>query len=149
MRFNEASKIRKMQAQMQKAASDAVTDMMVIAQNHFTMSFRNQGFDDRGVQAWKPRKRTERSRSGNRAILVGKGSGVLRRSINRKRTGKYTAMIFTDPIVRKYAAVHNDGLRAGRGSGFTMPKRQFIGDSYNMSQKIKRAIDNRLIKAFR
>jgi phage gpG-like protein len=27
-----------------------------------------------------------------------------------------------------YAEVHNAGLRAGRGKGFVMPKRRFIGD---------------------
>jgi phage gpG-like protein len=27
-----------------------------------------------------------------------------------------------------YAAIHNEGLRAGRGKGFKMPKRQFMGE---------------------
>jgi phage gpG-like protein len=149
MRFNEAGKIRKLQQQVQKACEAALTDMLVTAQNHFTENFRKQGFDDRGVQAWQPRKRTERSRGGNRAILVGKGSGVLRRSIAKRKTGKYSGMIFIIGNANKYAKVHNDGLRSGRGKGFIMPKRQLIGDSYNMFQKIDRKVKQRLDRVFK
>lgn len=149
MRFNEAGKIRKLQREAQKAVEAALTDMMVIAQNHFTENFRKQGFDDRAVEKWQPRKRTERSRSGQRGILIGKGTGVLRRSIAKRKTSKYTGLIFINGNANKYAKVHNDGLRSGRGKGFKMPKRQFIGDSYNMFQKIDRKVKQRLERVFR
>lgn len=151
MRFNEAGKIRKLQQQMQKAVEASVVDMMVIAQNHFTENFRKQGFDDRAVERWQPRKATSyKTKSGRRvddttrAILIGKGTGNLRRSIRKMRTGKYTGLIFITGNANKYAKVHNDGLRAGRGRGFKMPQRKFIGDSYNMFQKIDRKVRQRL-----
>ena len=149
MKFNEAGKIRKMQAQMQKAAENAVSEMANIAQKHFMENFRKQGFDDRVVEKWQPRKRTERSRLGQRGILIGKGTGVLRRSINKRKLGKYTALIYIIGNANKYAKVHNDGLRAGRGKGFKMPKRQFIGDSYNMDKKIREAVNQRLMRVFK
>ena len=149
MRFNEAGKIRKLQQEAQKACEAALTDMMVTAQNHFTENFRKQGFDDRSVEKWKPRKRTERSRAGQRGILIGKGTGVLRRSIAKRKTSKYSGLIFIIGNANRYAKVHNDGLRAGRGKGFIMPKRQFIGDSYNMFQKIDRKVKQRLERIFR
>ena len=40
----------------------------------------------------------------------------------------------------EYAAVHNEGLRAGRGKGFTMPRRQFIGKSKALDGKIRKII---------
>lgn len=149
MKFNEAGKIRKMQAQMQKAAENAVSEMANIAQRHFMENFRKQGFDDKVVEKWQPRKRTERSRAGQRGILIGKGTGVLRRSIAKRKLSKYTALIYIIGNANEYAKVHNDGLRAGRGKGFKMPKRQFIGDSYNMDKKIRQAVNQRLMRVFK
>jgi len=45
-----------------------------------------------------------------------------------------------------YAAVHNEGLRAGRGKGFTMPKRQFIGKSAELEVKATNIMDSELRK---
>ena len=45
-----------------------------------------------------------------------------------------------------YAAVHNEGLRAGRGEGFQMPRRQFIGESKELNEEIKEMIENELSK---
>ena len=45
-----------------------------------------------------------------------------------------------------YAIVHNEGLRAGRGKGFKMPKRQFIGESAVLNNKISLIIDEELTK---
>lgn len=149
MRFNEAGKIRKLQQKAQKEMENALTDLLVTAQNHFIENFRKQGFDDRSIEKWQPRKRTERSRGGNRGILIGKGTGTLRRSIMKRKTSKYSGLVFIIGNANKYAKVHNDGLRAGRGRGFIMPKRQFIGDSYNMFQKMDRKLKQRLDRIFR
>jgi len=40
----------------------------------------------------------------------------------------------------EYAKVHNEGLRAGRGKGFVMPKRQFIGKSATHDKMNHRSI---------
>lgn len=111
------------------------------AKNHFLQSFRNQGFTDRGFQAWKPR----RTGKDGRAILV--KTGNLRRSIKvgsarweRVAIGSYSI---------DYAKVHNYGLKAGRGKGFKMPKRQFIGDSEVLKRRLRAIVEKdfgRLIK---
>jgi len=114
------------------------------ARNHFVDSFKKQGFEDKAVQKWTPRKKQDK-RAG-RAILV--KSGDLRRSIIRGSISKsaLSVKIKTD---LKYAEVHNFGLRAGRGNGFMMPKRQFIGDSYNLNEKVKKIVVNKLDSLFK
>jgi phage gpG-like protein len=134
-----------------KALENAVVEIGNTAKNFFVENFRKQGFDDKSVQKWKPRKRTTyKTKSGKvvddttRAILV--KTGDLRRSIIRvPNRSALNVKIQTDLI---YAKVHNDGLRAGRGKGFKMPKRQFMGDSYNLNEQVKKVIVKRLDKIF-
>jgi phage gpG-like protein len=134
-----------------KALENAVVEIGNTAKNFFVENFRKQGFDDKTVEKWKARKKkTYRTKSGKvvddttRAILV--KTGDLRRSIIRvPNRAALNVKIQTDLI---YAKVHNDGLRAGRGKGFKMPKRQFIGDSYNLNEKVKAVIVKRLDKVF-
>lgn len=141
-----------MEQKARKALENAVVEVGNTAKNFFVENFRKQGFDDKTVQRWKPRKRTTyRTKSGRivndttRAILV--KTGDLRRSIIRvPNRSALNVKIQTDLI---YAKVHNDGLRAGRGKGFIMPKRQFIGDSYNLNEKVKAVIVKRLDKVFK
>lgn len=141
-----------MEQKARKALENAVVEVGNTAKNFFVENFRKQGFDDKTVQRWKPRKRTTyRTKSGRivndttRAILV--KTGDLRRSIIRvPNRAAMSVKIQTDLI---YAKVHNDGLRAGRGKGFIMPKRQFIGDSYNLNDKVKAVIVKRLDKVFK
>jgi phage gpG-like protein len=141
--FAEHKKILK-DIQAFKPQLEKVVDAMgVLAANHFTTSFRNQGFTDESLQSWQPRKRTERSRMGNRAILV--QSGRLRRSIRSKRFGFLGVKIYTDV---PYASVHNNGERSGRGRGFKMPKRQFIGYSGVLNRKIISKLDVTIKRIF-
>jgi phage gpG-like protein len=141
-----------MEQKARKALENAVVEVGNTAKNFFVENFRKQGFDDKTVQRWKPRKRTTyRTKSGRivndttRAILVKEGD--LRRSIIRvPNRAAMSVKIQTDLI---YAKVHNEGLRAGRGKGFIMPKRQFIGDSYNLNEKVKAVIVKRLDKVFK
>lgn len=54
-------------------------------------------------------------------------------------------------VDKPYAQVHNDGLRAGRPPGFTMPQRQFIGPSQKLEEKIQAKFEkeiDKLIKKF-
>lgn len=121
-----------------------VTIMGTEAKNHFVRSFRNQGFTDQSLQRWQARKRVDRGVRGNRAILV--KSGDLRRSIRIVSKTLTSVTIGSD---LPYAKVHNDGLRAGRGRGFKMPKRQFIGYSSALSISLQRKLDNRIQKVFK
>jgi len=115
----------------------------VAAVEHFKENFQEEGFVDDSLQKWDPAKRKNKlkySKKGNplksqpasvnRKTLT--GSGNLGRSIKYKLSNG-NIIIYSDLI---YAPVHNEGLRAGRGAGFIMPKRQFIGDSKKLFEKI-------------
>lgn len=148
------------------------------AKNHFVGSFRLQGFQDKTVEKWKPRKKEDK-RAG-RAILV--KSGDLRRSIRRENLNKMklSVTIATD---LPYARIHNEGgvinkseraatinfkIKKDGTSRFTkqkkanfqqdvtigahsinIPKRQFIGGSFVLNQKVKKTITSRLDKLFK
>jgi len=113
------------------------------AKNYFVGNFSNQSFDGQkwqevnrripGTSAYKYPKKKDLGRR-RRPILIGKGSTKLRRATaNSIRVQKW-------PIVRlvvdlPYARIHNEGLR-GRAFGkygFTMPKRQYIGQTKKLT----------------
>ena len=142
-----------MEQKARKALEAAVVEIGNTAKNFFVENFRKQGFDDKTVQRWKPRKRTTyKTKSGKvvddttRAILVKEGD--LRRSIIR--VPNRAAMSVKIQTNLDYAKIHNEGLM-GKAFGkhpFKMPKRQFIGDSYNLNEKVKAVIVKRLDKIF-
>jgi phage gpG-like protein len=148
MKFNEKRKIVAHLKQFEKQLGLMVSEMGVIANNHYVKSFSNQGFTDSSLQTWQPRKRTLRRdrNKPNRAILV--NTGHLRRSIARKPAGRLAVKVYT-PLV--YAAIHNEGLN-GKAWGkhpFKMPKRKFMGYSKVMDEKIQKMIDRRIKLAFK
>jgi phage gpG-like protein len=132
-----------------KVRSVLETSLIVIgneAKNHFVNSFRLQGFEDKTVEKWKPRKKQDK-RAG-RAILV--KSGDLRRSIRREPVNK-AAMKVTIATDLVYARIHNEGLmgKAWGKAPFKMPKRQFIGGSYVLNTKVKKTITKSLDRLFK
>jgi phage gpG-like protein len=116
---------------------NAMVEIGNSAKSFFVENFRKQGFDDKNVERWQPRKKADK-RAG-RAILV--KTGDLRRSIIRNPANRaaLSIKISTDLV---YAARHNNGLKG-------MPKRQFIGDSYNLNERIKKIIVKRLDNTFK
>jgi phage gpG-like protein len=116
---------------------NAMVEIGNAAKSFFVENFRKQGFDDKNVEKWQPRKKADK-RAG-RAILV--KTGDLRRSIIRNPANRaaLSVKISTDLV---YAARHNNGLKG-------MPKRQFMGDSYNLNERIKKIIVKRLDKTFK
>ncbi|MFJ1474052.1 phage morphogenesis protein [Capnocytophaga cynodegmi] len=118
-------------------------------------NFQDEGFNDGGLEKWKPRKTTDRQgrditryrtnrvgKKGNlnrygskikgRAILTGYASGgnKLRHSL-KTRIAKNKVTFYTH---KEYASRHNEGLDG-------MPKRQFIGKSRTLDENIKKEID--------
>lgn len=144
MSFNEARKIAQAIRQFDAIIPVMVNDMGQIALNHFTKSFRDGGFTDTALEPWQPRKRT-RGNEG-RAILVKTGN---LRKLRKQNIGKYKARILPSAAARAYASVHNNGERSGRGRGFKMPKRQFMGHSVVMDKKIKRKLNFRIKGIFK
>ena len=149
MDFNEHRKILNDLKRFEASVPKMVAEIGGTALNHFIMSFRNQGFTDKSLEKWKSRKKLfYRTRSGKkvndqtRGILIGTGNLRKLRKVNQ---GKYSVFIRSNDITNNYARVHNEELRAGRGNGFTMPKRQFVGYSSVMNDKIQAKI-NTIIK---
>lgn len=111
--------------------------------SHFKSNFQKGGFVDQNLKKWKPAKRIGKAKGakGQYGTLLS-ARNYLYNSINY-RVLPYQVIIFTRV---PYAIVHNEGLRAGRGKGFKMPKRQFIGDSAVLNNKISIIIDEELTK---
>jgi len=106
--------------------------------NHFLNdNFNKQEFE--GAK-WAPVKRQSKKGGSSRnqsATLV--QSGKLRRAVNNSiQTATFESIVLQVKDV-PYGKVHNDGLKAGRGAGFIMPKRQFIGDSEPL-RKLQRKV---------
>jgi len=118
-----------------------------VAVEHFRDNFRQGGFVDGGLQKWKPSKRLSsgsKSAAGNRPTLMSERDLLF--SDIKKTTRNGEVIIHTTETTQDYAAVHNEGLRSGRGRGFQMPKRQFIGDSKELNDKIENLIESELSK---
>lgn len=129
---------------MQLLKNDIPTVLANQAQNYFTNSWRQQGWDGQpwetpkrritGTPEWKyPKKRGLARRT--RATLV--QTGKLRRAVSnsiRRATFEKIQLVVAIP----YAAAHNEGTDK-------IPKREFMGDSPLLRKKqlqtIKREID--------
>lgn len=111
-----------------------------VAVRMFKENFQRQAFFG---SRWKSRKNKYRyvngeKRVNNSRILT--QTGDLGRSI-RAQLGDGEATVYSDV---KYAEVHNRGLRSGRGRGFVMPKRPFIGSHKRLTDGMKKAIEKGL-----
>lgn len=136
-----------------------------IAVEHFKKNFQTEAW---GKEKWPEVKRRQATweRNGKtipnptkgakrtRKILTGE-TGDLGRSIevNKAETGNGKVVIWTNPATfaksdKIYAAVHNEGLKAGRGAGFIMPKRQFMGDSPELNALIIAELERKLTQLF-
>lgn len=152
---------------MRRAATQLPDSMLQIFEVEglafISKNFRDQGFNDSGLQKWKPRKTTDRqgrditryrtNRKGNagdftkfgrenlnRAILVGHNTGGDKlKSSFRSRRDKKKATIYT---YKKYAKVHNEGSD-------TMPERKFFGRSKYLNDKIETKVKKLLDKTFK
>jgi phage gpG-like protein len=138
-KFDFASKIKKFEA-LKKSLPTVVGNMAV---NHFKDSFRLGGFVDEAFRPWPKRKPGSRRNAG-RATLVNRGH--LRRSISLKEKNFTRTRISSEGLV--YADVHNRGLRAGRGRGFRMPKRKFMGNSKKLERDMRKKINEKIKAIF-
>ncbi len=127
----------------------------VEALNHFQDSWAKQGFTDGSLVKWQPRKapakysRRWSERNAGRAILVGHQS--LTRGVHLKDSlvGRISGSRVVISTNKVYAQVHNEGGKAGRGAGFTMPMRRFMGPSKELNQRCRQKFDREINKLFR
>lgn len=103
----------------------------VEAEQFHAKNFRDEGFTDTALTKWPARKKSDKN-PARRALLV--QTGTLKRHALKGRVVK-GAVQFDFPL--PYERVHNEGLRAGRGAGFQMPQRQFVGESEYLKKRIE------------
>lgn len=119
-------------------------DIGVLAKAHFQENFEKGGFVDNGLKKWKPAKRLslgrKEARFNSKTLLS--GDDHLFNSI--AYVPGFAQVKIVNPV--EYAKVHNEGLKAGRGKGFIMPKRTFIGKSHELDVKVEDKIDSEVSK---
>jgi phage gpG-like protein len=139
---------RNQQAIASYIANEAPRHVGKIAVDHFKQNFDDQGFTDSTLQQWREVKRRmppkRKGAAGERKILHGETSELFNSLAHRPETRR--SVIYSDLV---YAAVHNEGLKAGRGKGFKMPKRQFMGPSVKLDDKIHARFTRDLARIFK
>ena len=138
-KFNLDLKLRKFDL-LKRTLPRVIGNMAV---NHFRQSFKSGGFTDGNFQAW-PKRKPGSKRNAGRAILV--DSGALKNSILMKDATFDKIRISSEGLA--YADVHNRGLRAGRGRGFKMPKRKFMGNSKKLQKDMRVKINSSIRSIF-
>lgn len=104
--------------------------------NYFVNSFRRQGFDGQKWQEVKRREKENQTAKDKKPILI--QTGRLRRSVNesiRKTTWQEIILGIDTP----YAVYHNEGTDK-------IPKRQFMGQSKELDEKVKNRIERTIKK---
>lgn len=134
---------KKLQSQIPQLEREiAQTVILVEAEKLHAENFKKEGFTDKTFQKWQPRKKPDK-KGEKRALLV-KTSALKRNATKGQVVGNHVDFVF--PL--EYMKVHNEGLQAGRGKGFKMPKRQFVGESAELEKRIeakaKKLIDDKL-----
>ncbi len=122
-----------------------------MAVDHFKLNFQNEAW---GREKWPDVKRRSKAKYGKRGRALATQKASVSRKILSGDTGQLGRSIQYTPESGKviihsdlvYAAVHNYGLKAGRGAGFIMPKRQFIGDDPKLNEKVKTEIEKQINK---
>ncbi len=158
---NLAKDLKKQAQELEEfLANDALDIIEVEGLNHIEEAFDNEGFTDSSLEKWKPRKTTNkrgrditryktnrRGKAGQlsqygrqnkgRAILTGHDTGgnKLRHSYRADKV-KDGIEFHTD---KEYAERHNEGTDG-------MPKRQHIGESEALNQKIHKKVEQHLDK---
>jgi phage gpG-like protein len=123
---------RNLQNQLQGLEQQILRDIIEVEAEAFhAKNFRDEGFTDAGIQPWQQRKNPDKNPS-KRALLV--KTGAMKRHAT-KGTVRGKQVDFEFPLA--YMRVHNEGGKAGRGAGFEMPKRQYVGASAWLEARIQ------------
>jgi len=129
------------------------TIVKVEAIKHFEESFDNQGFTDKNLVKWKARKKprspkAQREHSG-RALMISHKNQTKGTHLKDSFKGEVVGTKVIISTDKPYAEVHNEGGKAGRGKGFTMTARPFMGPSQALDNKIETKLDKEMNNAFK
>jgi phage gpG-like protein len=108
-------------------------------QQYFNKSLDSQAWNGHSWQLRKPQKP-----ANTKPILY--KTGALKNAVSKSlvKTDFKTLKFEVQNI--PYAKVHNDGLKTGRGRGFKMPQRQFIGHAEELANIQKKIIKTYISK---
>ena len=124
-----------------------LSDLRVDLTDHFDKNFSRGGFFGKKWKDVKRRTNPPKGKEGladaRRPILTGR-TGNLGRSI-RKEVRDGSVRIYSD---LPYSAAHNEGTTtAGRGHHTVIPQRQFIGQSKEVDDIVRAAIEKAMRRA--
>lgn len=117
---------------MQKVADLAAATGM----SYFKGAFRKKAFDGK---AWPKAKADEGGKRRRGSLMV--QSAALMNSVRAAEVTPECVVWAAGNDKVPYAQVHNEGGRAGRGAGFDMPQRQFMGEAEELEKQITKRID--------
>lgn len=129
---NEAQKIARQIESFERMNKEALAKIGDITKAFFIESFDKQGFTDEGFDGWEPDKNGKTEK-----ILV--KSGRLKGSIKVESITQDEVKVTSDVPYARYV---NEGTRR-------MPKREFMGHSAVLDEKVKKIIDNDVKQAFK
>lgn len=124
---------------------DAARIIGTIAVKHTEQAFEDEGFSDKLPKDNKWKDVQRRLNPRNYHTPADRKRKILRGRTRRGGMGDatyYKAMGRAVRIINPkiYSSVHNYGENAGRGAGFKMTKRQFIGPSFVLTQTANKAL---------
>lgn len=132
-------KLAELQIDMQDVAS--IAGMSGVS--YFKGSFRKKSFDGKKWQEAKVDKDKKRKRG---SLMV--DSSALMNSVRIAQATPESVVWAAGNDKIAYAEVHNEGGRAGRGAGFDMPQRQFMGEAEELETIITKRIFSYLKTVF-
>lgn len=121
-----------MRPDMQQIAELAAATVV----SYFKGSFRRKGF---AGKAWPPAKAVRSGKRRNGSLMV--RSAALLNSVRAAEVAPDRVVWAAGNDKVPYAQVHNEGGRAGRGAGFDMPQRQFMGEAEELERQLTRRIE--------
>lgn len=131
-------KIREIMSRVPRFVKDLPRVAKVEGLQFIADNFKKEGFESKtgSYKKWDRKKKKDASKK----ILIGEKRGSrLKKSWQQDTTAKPTQVEFTSQL--PYAEAHNEGLRAGRPPGFTMPQREMIGPSAALDKRIHDKLD--------
>jgi phage gpG-like protein len=130
--MNASDFFRKLKANLPRLQDRILNDVIAVEAEAFhAKNFRDEGFTDTGLQKWPARKKSDKN-PARRALLVLTGN-LKGHALKGRVQG--SSVVFSFPL--EYMRVHNEGGRVGRGAGFDMPMRKYIGESEYLRKRIE------------
>ncbi len=126
---------RQLQGQLVGLEQQILKDIIEVEAEAFhAENFRKEGFTDAGFTPWQQRKKPDKNPTERHILMK---SGAMRRHATTG-TVRGKQVDFEFPLA--YMRVHNEGGKSGRGAGFQMPKRQYVGQSAWLEARIQQKV---------